>query len=373
MFDRFFLLYRFCFAPFKTRSIPFCFFVVPVLTNYVSNSVLHLSSPKKWQNLTQHHFKPKTPVSSTTRLRQLSISSVVAPPASWPITNTFTVPPEVVEFLTSLHGWQLHDFLLDSSLPSDELVEQVLALRERTAELPNDYLVVLVGDLITKEALPTYMSNLNRIEGIIDQTGASPDPWSVWIRSWTMEENRHGDLLNKYLYLSGHVNMPMIERTIHNLISIDMPKPSNATSYMGLVYTSFQERATFITQGRTADLAKQGGDHVLELICGTIAADEKWHENAYQKMVEKILEMLCQNITMPAFLMHDSENPDLFNNFSLVTQKLGIYTIADYADILEFLIGRWKLEKLVGLNDGKAQEAQDFFCGLQRKIRRLQE
>jgi acyl-[acyl-carrier-protein] desaturase len=24
---------------------------------------------------------------------------------------------------------------------------------------------------------------------------------------WTSEENRHGDLLNKYLYLSGRVNM----------------------------------------------------------------------------------------------------------------------------------------------------------------------
>jgi hypothetical protein len=26
-------------------------------------------------------------------------------------------------------------------------------------------------------------------------------------RQWTGEENRHGDLLNKYLYLSGRVNM----------------------------------------------------------------------------------------------------------------------------------------------------------------------
>ncbi|KAJ4975966.1 hypothetical protein NE237_001072 [Protea cynaroides] len=371
-------------------------------SHILSNSLLHLSSPGKWQNLTKYQFKPKIPVSSsTTRFQRLSVSSVAAPPASRPITNTSTLSPEVVELLKSLQGWvgenilpflkpaekswQPHDFLPDSSLPSDEFVEQVLALRERTAELPDDYLVVLVGDLITEEAVPTYMSYLNRLEGIKDQTGASPDPWSVWIRSWTAEENRHGDLLNKYLYLSGRVNMPMIERTIHNLISTGMSEPSNLTSYKGLVYTSFQERATFITHGRTAHLAKQRGDPVLGRICGTIAADEKRHESAYQKMVEKILEvdptggiqgiaeMLRQNITMPAFLMHDSENLDLFNNFSLVTQKLGVYTITDYADILEFLIKRWKLEKLVGFNDGKAQEAQDFVCGFPRKIRRLQE
>jgi acyl-[acyl-carrier-protein] desaturase len=31
--------------------------------------------------------------------------------------------------------------------------------------------------------------------------------WAQWVRQWTSEENRHGDLLNKYLYLSGRVNM----------------------------------------------------------------------------------------------------------------------------------------------------------------------
>jgi ferritin len=35
--------------------------------------------------------------------------------------------------------------------------------------------------------------------------------WSKWIRQWTSEENRHGDLLNKYLYLSGRVNMREVE------------------------------------------------------------------------------------------------------------------------------------------------------------------
>ena len=28
-----------------------------------------------------------------------------------------------------------------------------------------------------------------------------------WTRQWTAEENRHGDLMNKYCYLSGRVNM----------------------------------------------------------------------------------------------------------------------------------------------------------------------
>ncbi len=42
---------------------------------------------------------------------------------------------------------------------------QVLALRAASADLPNDYLVALVGDMVTEEALPSYMGMLNRCEG----------------------------------------------------------------------------------------------------------------------------------------------------------------------------------------------------------------
>jgi acyl-[acyl-carrier-protein] desaturase len=75
--------------------------------------------------------------------------------------------------------------------------------------------VTLVGDTITEEALPTYESWLMDVEGIdnVERNG-----WSKWIRQWTSEENR-GDLLNKYLYLSGRVNMREVEMTTQHLIS----------------------------------------------------------------------------------------------------------------------------------------------------------
>jgi len=49
----------------------------------------------------------------------------------------------------------------------------VRELRERTAVLPDDYWVVLVGDMITEEALPTYMAMLNTLDGVRDETGAA--------------------------------------------------------------------------------------------------------------------------------------------------------------------------------------------------------
>lgn len=310
------------------------------------------------------------------------------------------MPPEKVEVFKSLEGWasecvlpmlkpvgqcwQPIEFLPDPKAPTEEFMDQVRELRDRTAELPDEYFVVLVGDMITEDALPTYQTMINTLDGVKDETGASTSPWAKWTRAWTAEENRHGDLLRTFLYLSGRVDMLMIERTVQYLIGAGMDPGTENNPYLGFVYTSFQERATFVSHGNTARMAKEGGDPVLARLCGTIAADEKRHENAYAKIVEKLLEvdpsgamlaiadMMRKKITMPAHLMYDGRDPKLFDHFSAVAQRLGVYTADDYADILEFLIGRWRLEKLDGLT-AEARAAQDFVCELAPRIRKLQE
>lgn len=156
------------------------------------------------------------------------------------------LPPEKIELFNSLEGWaserllpllkpveqswQPQNFLPDSSLPSDEFTDQVKALRDRTAGLPDEYFVVLVGDLITEDGLPMYHTLLNSTEGIRDMSGSSESPWATWNRSWTAEENRHGDLLRTYLYLSGRVDMQMIQKTVQHLIS-------NGTVSSSKIYT----------------------------------------------------------------------------------------------------------------------------------------
>lgn len=59
---------------------------------------------------------------------------------------------------------------------------QVRELRARAAELPPDYFVVLVGDMVTEEALPTYMAMLNTLDGVRDESGSDPGPWARWTR-----------------------------------------------------------------------------------------------------------------------------------------------------------------------------------------------
>ncbi|XP_062099625.1 stearoyl-[acyl-carrier-protein] 9-desaturase 6, chloroplastic-like [Humulus lupulus] len=330
---------------------------------------------------------------------QVSVMAA-APPPPLKLHRTHSMPPEKEEVFKSLEGWatksilpllkpvekswQPQDFLPDSTKSDEEFFEEVRALRDRTAELPEEYLVVLVGDMITEEALPTYQTMINTLDAIRDETGVDSSPWAQWTRGWTAEENRHGDLLRTYLYLSGKVDMVMIERTIQYLTGAGMNPKMENNPYMGFVYTSFQERATFVSHGNTACMAKKCGDPVLARICGSIAADEKRHENAYVKIVEKLLEvdpndamigianMIKKNITMPAHLMFDGCNPKLFEHFSAVAQRLGVYTVNDYADILEFLIERWRLEKIQGLT-AEARCAQDFVCRLAPRIRKLHE
>jgi acyl-[acyl-carrier-protein] desaturase len=55
-------------------------------------------------------------------------------------------------------------------------------LRKRTKDIPDAYFVVLIGDMITEEALPTYMAMLNTLDGVRDETGASQTPWGRWNR-----------------------------------------------------------------------------------------------------------------------------------------------------------------------------------------------
>ncbi len=270
-------------------------------------------------------------------------------------------------------SWQPHDLLPNTRNTSwkKELVE----FRRQAATLSDEVLVVLIGNLVTEEALPSYQSWLNRISEIRDETGASPTPWAQWIRGWTAEENRHGDILNKYLYLSGRVDMRSVEITVQHLIRNGFDLKSGNDAYKSLVYASFQERATKVSHANTGRLAEKCGDSTLGKICSFIAADEARHEEAYKRFFGKVLEldtsnaviafasMMRQKIAMPARLMSDGISADLFSQFAIVAQRIGVYTTRDYAGIIANLLDYWKIPSLSGLT-AEAVKAQDYLCGL---------
>ncbi len=278
--------------------------------------------------------------------------------------------------------WQPTDFLPD--LSKEDSMEEVNKLRERTSYIPDSIITSLVGNMITEEALPSYQTSFNLVLNE-ERELTSANGWARWSRAWTAEENRHGDLLNKYLYLSGRCDMKAVEQSIHRLIYNGFNPQVNLDPYQIIVYTSFQERATKISHVNTGKLADKAGDNTLSIICKTIAGDEARHEKAYKSFMSKIFEidpngalksfehMMRKQIVMPAATMADgAKNPNIFTEFSNITQKIGVYTTWDYASIIEHLVSLWKIETLTGLKDG-ASKAQDYLCTLAQRYKRIAE
>ena len=61
-----------------------------------------------------------------------------------------------------------------------------------------------------------------------------------------------------------------------------------------------QERATRISHGNTARLAKEAGDVQLARAAGLIAADEARHEEAYKRIVAKVRPEGCGHQQLPS-------------------------------------------------------------------------
>jgi acyl-[acyl-carrier-protein] desaturase len=287
--------------------------------------------------------------------------------------NDYLIPVEKI--------WQPSDLLPDSE--RETFFEDVQELRELAKDLPYDFWVVLVGDTITEEALPTYESWLSEVEGVDSE---AKNGWSRWVKNWTGEENRHGDVLNKYLYLSGRVNMREIEMTTQHLINDGFDIGTGKDPYKNFVYTSFQELATYISHNRVAQIAKKYGDNKLSKMCKLIAGDEMRHHHAYSEFINQIFKvdpsemmlafqyMMKQKIVMPAHFLRESGQKisSAFENFSDSAQRLGVYTAADYVDILQKLIEKWDIEKINGLTE-EAEKARDYLMKLPARMAKISE
>jgi acyl-[acyl-carrier-protein] desaturase len=277
--------------------------------------------------------------------------------------------------------WQPSDFLPNSQ--NENFIEEVKEIQEISKELDDDFWTVLIGDTITEEALPTYESWLLELDGVEQD----PDNgWSKWVRAWTAEENRHGDVLNKYLYLSGRVNMREVEISTQHLIADGFDIGTSTDPYKNFVYTSFQELATYISHNNVAKIARKKGHKLLARMSKIIAGDEMRHHKAYTAFVKEIFKidpsemmlafekMMKHKIVMPAMHLRESFNTkgSLFDDFSTVAQRIGVYTGFDYVDILKKLNETWEIDKITGLTE-EAEKARDYLMKLPDRMYRITE
>ncbi|MES2560794.1 MAG: acyl-ACP desaturase [Bacteroidota bacterium] len=290
-----------------------------------------------------------------------------------------SVDKYTADFLKPIEtNWQASELL---PLTSDtSFIADLKTIQEQAEGLSYDLLAVLVADTITEEALPTYETWLAGVEGV-DQYGNNG--WMKWLRGWTAEENRHGDVLNRYLYLCGRINMREFEASTQFLIADGFNNGAGDDPYRNFVYTSFQELATNISHRRVASLAKQQGSNILSKLCGLVAADEARHAKAYKTFVKSIFEldanemmlafedMMRKKIAMPAqYLRQLGEEVGMFSNFSDAAQRLGVYTAYDYTDILKSLIEEWELESIRGLQE-TGEKARDYIMALPDRLNKI--
>lgn len=291
-------------------------------------------------------------------------------------TRDYLIQPEKI--------WQPSDFLPNPQ--SDSFMNEVEEIREISKDLGDDFWITLVGDMITEEALPTYESWLLDLDGI-EQHGENGDNgWAKWVRMWTAEENRHGDVLNKYIYLSGRVNMREVEITTQHLIADGFDIGTSRDPYKNFVYTSFQELATYISHNNVAKIARKAGMKNLGKMCKIIAGDEMRHHKAYTEFIRQIFavdpsemmlayfDMMKLKITMPAMHLRESfeTKGTLFDKFSEVAQRAGVYTSFDYVDIMRKLNIAWSIDKITGLT-AEAEKARAYLMKLPERMERIAE
>ncbi len=133
-----------------------------------------------------------------------------------------------------------------------------------------------------------------------------------------------------------------------------------------------------------AKIARDNGNKSLFKMCNIIAGDEMRHHHAYSEFVERIFAvdpnqmmiafqtMMKQKITMPAHFLRESGNQigTAFEEFSNTAQRIGVYTSADYVDILEKLVNRWDIANIKNLSDD-AEKARDYLMKLPDRMKRL--
>jgi acyl-[acyl-carrier-protein] desaturase len=288
---------------------------------------------------------------------------------------------ELLGLLRPVEGcWQPSELLPQTN--GEEWREQVAELREESAGLSDEMLVVLVGNVVTEEALPAYMTAFNRFRGGADRTGTESHGWARWIRAWTAEEKRHGDVTRGYLYLCGRVDLRAVEDTVQHLLRNGFDSAGYGDPYLGLAYGAFQEHATKTCWNQLGRLVGTAGAARLHKICGLVAADEARHERIYVGLLKAVVaqdadgalraldQTIGHSIIMPARTMTDGRDRNLFNHFAEVGQRVGVYTLRDYAENLQQLIDAIGLPTLSGIS-GEGAEIRDRLCALPARFQGL--
>ena len=180
--------------------------------------------------------------------------------------------------------------------------------------------------------------------------------------------------------------MREMEISTQHLITDGFDVGTSSDPYKSFAYTSFQELATYISHNNIAKITRKKGHKALAKMSRIIAGDEMRHHQAYSKFVKEIFKidptemmlafqhMMQYKIIMPAMHLRESfgVKGDLFDDFSNVAQRVGVYNGFDYVDILKKLNTIWVIDKITNLTP-EAEKARDYLMQLPARMHRITE
>ena len=221
-------------------------------------------------------------------------------------------------------------------------------------------------NVLTEDNLPYYFRDIERIFG---RDGA----WGHWVRRWTAEEARHGQVIHDYLAVTRAVDPVSLERArMAQVQGGRSPEPPNALE--GLAYVTLQELATRISHFNTGQhIADSDGKAIMR----RVAFDENLHFLFYRDVMGAALEVepsaavvaianQVKGFAMPGVGIAD------FDAHARTIAEAGIYDLAIHHDqILQpVLVRDWQLPSLTGLS-GMAEAARDRLMRLIDRIGRM--
>jgi acyl-[acyl-carrier-protein] desaturase len=191
-----------------------------------------------------------------------------------------------------------------------------------------------------------------------------------FIRTWTSEEDQHGNVLNTYLLLTRNSDPDRLHQLRKTVIRTGW-EPPTASPFQAMVYTAIQELATkvyYLNLARVADIEDPALAHILR----SITKDETLHYAFYRDAVKAHLEVNPNYVeplveVMLGFVMPGHAMPNIEERVRL-TELNGIYTLHDYySQVLETVIKVWD----IGTLKPDALAAKEALDRLNHHMRRL--
>lgn len=246
-------------------------------------------------------------------------------------------------------------------------LDEMRQLRERAAALGTAVRVAVALNMLTEEGLP----NFHRI--IAAHVGEIP-AWDRWMRLWTAEEDRHGNVLRDYARDAALYDMARLDTMQFEYLRAGFDPEWAGSPYRLVAYTSLQERATQIAHANTAR-ACAGAEPQLQRILAHLASDELRHCAFYRDNFALLLEVDPDNALLelatvaPALGMPGQTIPG-YLMMAEIEREAGIFGPREYATLVDESLQYWDIEHLEP-HGGTAREARDTLLELPARLHRL--